>query len=396
MPFSTGEESLLQLNQEGFDFSIQFEQLFFSILPSVLFIIASLWRTLYRARKPTVVNTPGFQLIKLTSAKRMRGAITTYVGLELSLLNLVAVGSFHVTSMFIASSVLKLASALFMVMLSLFDHTKSPRPSVLLNSYLFLTLLLDEAQARPLFLSSGDKPELTYSSIFCAAIALKVGILLLEAQRKSKWVTWNVKEHSPEQMSGIFSLGVYFWLNKIFSEGYRKVLTINDLYPLDSSLEGKLLYEEFSKRMDYSKLEGGKFYLVKVLIYTLKFPIVLPVFPRLALLGFTFCQPFFIEKLLGRLSEPKVDCNIGYGLIGASMLIYSGLSISKSLCWYVRRPVKQSENHYSHIPGTFITDACYDEVDISHRDIHKSYKGSHRIRRRRRSGDLDEHGHKED
>ncbi|KAI1479174.1 putative ABC multidrug transporter [Daldinia eschscholtzii] len=327
MPFSTGEESLLQLNQEGFDFSIQFEQLFFSILPSVLFIIASLWRTLYQARKPTVVNAPGFQLIKL-------GAITTYVGLELSLLILVAVGSFHVTSMFIASSVLKLVSALFMVMLSLVDHTKSPRPSVLLNSYLFLTLLLDAAQARTLFLSSGGKPELTYSSIFCAAIALKVGILLLEAQRKSKWVTWNVKEHSPEQMSGIFSLGVYFWLNKIFVEGYRKVLTINDLYPLDSSLDGKLLYEEFSKRMDYSKLEGDKFYLVKVLMCTLKFPIILPVFPRLALLGFTFCQPFFIEKLLGRLSESKVDGNIGYGLIGASILIYSGLSISKSLCWY--------------------------------------------------------------
>ncbi|KAI0105969.1 putative ABC multidrug transporter [Daldinia grandis] len=327
MPFSTGEENLLQLNEEGFDFNVQFEQLFFSIIPSILFITASLWRTFYQARKPTVVNAPAFQLIKL-------GAITTYVGLELSLLILVAVGSFHVTSMFIASSVLKLVSALFMITLSLVDHSKSPRPSVLLNSYLFLTLLLDAAQARTLFLASGDKPELTYSSIFCAAMAFKVAILVLEAQRKSKWVCWDEKEHSPEQTSGIFSLGVYFWLNRIFMEGYKKVLTLNDLYPLDSSLDGKLLHEEFSRHIDYSKLKGDKFGLAKVLIRTLKVPLLLPIFPRLALLGFTFCQPFFIEKLLERLSEPGVDANVGYGFIGASILIYSGISISTSLCWY--------------------------------------------------------------
>lgn len=65
MPFSTGEESLLQLNQESFDFNVQFEQLFFSIIPSALFIVTSLWRTVSQARKPTVVKAPVFQLIKL-------------------------------------------------------------------------------------------------------------------------------------------------------------------------------------------------------------------------------------------------------------------------------------------------------------------------------------------
>lgn len=67
MPF-TGEENLLQLNQEGFDFNVQFEQLFFSIIPSVLFIAASVWRTFYQARKPTIVNAPAFQLIKLVGS----------------------------------------------------------------------------------------------------------------------------------------------------------------------------------------------------------------------------------------------------------------------------------------------------------------------------------------
>lgn len=264
----------------------------------------------------------------------LQGTITTYVGLELSQLILVAVGSFQVTSIFIASSVLKLVSALFMVTLSIVDHSKSPRPSVLLSSYLFLTLLLDATQARTLFLSSDQKPEVTYSSIFCAAIALKAGILLLEAQRKSKWIRWDEKEHSPEETSGIFSLGIFSWLNKLFLEGYRKVLTIKDLYPLDSTLNGKVLHDEFSKNVDYSKLKGDKFGLAKVLMRTLKVPLLLPVPPRLALLGFTFCQPFFIEKLLDHLSQPSVDANVGYGFIGASVLIYSGIAISMALYSY--------------------------------------------------------------
>jgi hypothetical protein len=61
---------------------------------------------------------------------------------------------------------------------------------------------------------------------------------------------------------------------------------------------------------------------------------LLPVPPRLALLGFTFCQPFFIERLLDHLSRPSVDANVGYGFIGASVLIYSGIAISMALYSY--------------------------------------------------------------
>jgi hypothetical protein len=220
-----------------------------------------------------------------------------------------------------------------MALLSLIDHRKSLRPSVLLNSYLFLTLLFDAVQARTLFLTWTIKPELTYSSIFTATIALKLAILLLEAQRKTKYVVWNEKERSPEETSGIFSLGVFFWLNRIFLEGYHKVLRLEDLFPLDTSLHGKVLHGEFSQHMDYSKLKASKLGLVKVLIRTLKIPLILPVLPRLALLGFTFCQPLFIERLLAHLSEPKIGNNVGYGLIAASVLIYSGIAISWALCW---------------------------------------------------------------
>lgn len=263
-----------------------------------------------------------------------QAAILSYVGLELSLLILAARGSLHVTSIFLASSALKLVSALFMTMLSVLDHSRSPRPSVLLNIYLSLTLLLDAAQARTLFLSSDEKSESTYSAIFTAAVAVKAGMLLLEARHKSKWVSWDAKKHSPEETSGIFSLSVFFWLNKMFLAGYKKILTLEDLYPLDSTFDARLLHDRFAANMDYSKLKGDKFGLAKVLVRTLKVPLLLPIVPRLALVGFKFCQPLFLEKLLEYLSKPgALDANVGYGFIGASILIYGGIAISSALSW---------------------------------------------------------------
>lgn len=238
--------------------------------------------------------------------------------------------------MFIASSALKLVAALFMTTLSVVDHSRSPRPSVLLSIYLFLTLLLDAAQARTLFLSSDDRPELTYSALFCAAIALKAAILLLEAQHKARWVSWDEKQHSPEETSGIFSLGVFFWLNRLFLAGYHKVLALEDLYPLDRSFDAEALHDKFSRNIDYAKLKGDKYGLAKVLARTLKVPLLLPVPPRLALLGFKLCQPLFLEKLLDYLSQSRLDANLGYGFVGASVLIYAGIAISNALSWYAR------------------------------------------------------------
>lgn len=65
MPFDSGQHDLFNFNNVEFDFNIQFEQLFLSIVPSVLFIVASSWRAVAQVRKPTLVKAPIFQSIKL-------------------------------------------------------------------------------------------------------------------------------------------------------------------------------------------------------------------------------------------------------------------------------------------------------------------------------------------
>jgi hypothetical protein len=84
----------------------------------------------------------------------LQGAIITYVVLQIALVILAAVGHFQASPMFTAISALKLLAAVTMLPLSIFEHTRGPRPSILLMGLLLLTLLLDAPQSRTLYLSS--------------------------------------------------------------------------------------------------------------------------------------------------------------------------------------------------------------------------------------------------
>lgn len=54
----------------GFDFTVVFELLFFTIVPSAIFIVLSLQRTAVLARRCIVVNAPVLQLAKLVRCRK--------------------------------------------------------------------------------------------------------------------------------------------------------------------------------------------------------------------------------------------------------------------------------------------------------------------------------------
>lgn len=73
-------------------------------------------------------------------------------------------------------------------------------------------------------LTSSTRPERVYTAIFTVALAIKVVIAVLEAQKKTRWLRWNKDDHSPEETCGVYSLGLYSWLNQLALEGYQKIL----------------------------------------------------------------------------------------------------------------------------------------------------------------------------
>lgn len=70
MPFLAGDSAFLPESQTAFDFNVEFEQLFLSILPSALFVLTSVWRVFSQTRRPTVVDAPVLKLVKVVSVYR--------------------------------------------------------------------------------------------------------------------------------------------------------------------------------------------------------------------------------------------------------------------------------------------------------------------------------------
>ncbi|KAK7699574.1 hypothetical protein SLS64_011528 [Diaporthe eres] len=140
----------------------------------------------------------------------------------------------------------------------------------------------------------------------------------------------------PEETSGLFGLGAFIWLNRLFLSGYAKVLKVGDLYPLDPAMCAATLDKKLSCHWQSSTSAGRskKYGLAQALMKALAAPILLPVVPRAAMAAFQFCQSFLINTLLSYLEEPTPSKNVGYGLIGATVLIYFGIAVTFALYWY--------------------------------------------------------------
>jgi ATP-binding cassette subfamily C (CFTR/MRP) protein 1 len=265
----------------------------------------------------------------------IKAATIAYGGLQMSLLIFSTIAT-KAKAMSVPSAAVVFLSALCIGALSFLEHSRSARPSILLNSYLFITTLFDIIQTRTMWLSSETNIDIISTRLLTASVAIKTVLILLESQQKSKWIQWDVKEHSPEETSGVFGLAAFAWLNRIFATGYRRIMTIDDIFPLDQCMSTEPLE---LKLMDRLKAPGSKrqtFRLAKALARTLTIPLLLPIGPRVALIACKFGQPFLIQTLLDFLKHPAdhASKNIGYALIGITVLIYSGMAASNALYWY--------------------------------------------------------------
>jgi ABC-type multidrug transport system fused ATPase/permease subunit len=174
--------------------------------------------------------------------------------------------------------------------------------------------------------------------VFTAFLVTEAAFLGTNLVWKKRWLlTWELDAHSPEETASIFNLGLYSWINPLLWAGYRRTLRLKDLYPLDKALSASpisvtaliSLRQATGRNEDIDILLWVARPLFKLLL--------LPVLPRLCLVGFTLSQPFFLRSLLNFLASPAHDVSRGSsasGLIGAAILIYVGVAASTSVYWY--------------------------------------------------------------
>ncbi|KAF0641998.1 hypothetical protein NXS19_010672 [Fusarium pseudograminearum] len=310
-----------------FDFTLRFQNIILGIVPAAIFILIALTRVATLAFRSRIVDGKVLQFTKLA-------VIAVTAALQLVLLILSSTSNEDAFA--VANSALGFSQWLVTLALSFAEHSRAPRPSSILTLYLLLQILLDVTRCRSYWLMASSFQITRYAGVFTATIPFKVVTLLLELQNKARWMRWRKEDHSPEETSSLFNLGVYFWLIGIFRNGFKNVLSIkDDLYILDHEMQSKILLDRLTTKFANSSANvGRRFRLAKALGRALIIPLFLPVVPRLAMIGFQYSQPFFIHALLEYLIHKDVPKNDGYGLIGAAVIIYAGIAISDALFWY--------------------------------------------------------------
>jgi ATP-binding cassette, subfamily C (CFTR/MRP), member 1 len=161
----------------------------------------------------------------------------------LQLINIVEVSRSSLrTRASLPAAVLALAAALSLSLLSYIEHTRNIRPSSIINAYLLLTLPFDAAQLRTKWIRGNN---VAASGVASSVLAVKLLVLISEATEKRGILSTSYADSSPEATSGLYSRGLFWWLNPLFRLGFRGIVSDSDIFDVDRDLQSQALGVRF-------------------------------------------------------------------------------------------------------------------------------------------------------
>ena len=196
----------------------------------------------------------------------------------------------------------------------------------MINGYLVLSICCEAIIVRTLWLQRYNGIIAAITSI---SLALRCVLLVTESTSKGNVLLPKWERGSPEATCGLIGKAFFGWLNRLFLAGYSTSLSIEDLYPLDRHLTSEYLYHILAKSWTSRDCKTPKS-LFLITVSQIKWHVLSALPARLALVAFTFCQPFLITRAIDLSTQPvtQASMNDGYGLIGAYLIVYVGIAIS--------------------------------------------------------------------
>jgi ATP-binding cassette subfamily C (CFTR/MRP) protein 1 len=255
----------------------------------------------------------------------------------------------------IAASALTLLDALGLCLLSHSEHIQSVRPSAIINLYLLLTLPCDIARARTLWISGATR---SIAAVFTSTLGVKIMILITEAIEKRGILLARYQDSSPETTSGIYSRSFFWWLNKLMTTGYRRVIQNEDLYPIDGEMKSAFLQNQGQHAWENAPRGQTRALLWSTLKAT-RASFVFCVFPRLCLIGLRYTQPFLLSRTVEFANSPEEPDSTGWGLTAAFGLVFLGLAVANGSYEHM------TYRFVTKVRGTLISMIYAKTVDLS-------------------------------
>ncbi|KAL4962566.1 ABC transporter [Aspergillus stella-maris] len=313
----------------GFDFTLFFEDVFLSCLPSAIFLWLSpyvLWLLRHERRQMQRSSLLAWKLGVLGALFVCNVAFLV----ERQRRSLTARNHFS-----LAADVLELIATVSAGILSYIQHCRSIRPSTLLAFFLSSRSLLGIARIRTLWLI----PAAVYAAApaFTAMLVFNMLSTVLESIGKASSLliaTEHEKPATPETFSGVWKRASFAWLAGTFRQGYIKVLSVDDLPDLDPLLKSRNVFQKLHRTWAQVHDKPDRYTLLRSCFQAYRLPFLAAVLPRLVLMGFTLCQPFLVNATVSWVANTDAPPDFGKALIGAYALVYVGLAVSTSLYGY--------------------------------------------------------------
>jgi ATP-binding cassette, subfamily C (CFTR/MRP), member 1 len=309
----------------GFDFTLAFEHAILTLLPAGSFSLVFLARFVQLARSDVKRVSHTLRRVKFAAS-------LLFVAVQAALVVVLHTqGGLTRTALSLTAAAINLVVSLQFVALSWIEDSRSVRPSTPLLLYLCLTILLDLPQGRSLWLLGTNS---ALAALFSAQLGIKLALLALEGQQRRSYPTQDYAALSPESTSGIISRSFLWWINLFLYQGFSTLISVDDLFELDDELRSDQVAKRLQQEWEARQKPERRFELVVALSQALWWPLLQAAAPRLCFVAFSLAQPLLISSILDLVSGPADDTmstNKGYGLIGATFLVYAGIAISNLL-----------------------------------------------------------------
>ncbi|KAL3262061.1 hypothetical protein ABHI18_003168 [Aspergillus niger] len=333
----------------GFDFTLTFEDTILIILPSILFIVASLIGVLCgRERRQLLHATP-----YLSTCKPL--AVSLYTVLRLASLILWSRTPIRVRTS-IAAEVIYFVTAFPFAWWSYRLHRTAVAPSLFLSLFLSVTIVFQAVRIRSLWLMQRDT-----GLAIVETISLAVTVVLARAEARTKphhLPTAALATLSREQLSGLYGRGLFLWLARTLWDGNKRSLKYSDLFGMYDAATAGHYNTRFGQYSRLSQVQGPKATsLLRALFLTLRIELLIPALPRGVMIAVTLVQPLLLQRILDFVQGEGYSerMSVGYGLIGACALLYGLTSMFNA--WYAHA----SNRLALHIRNVLV-DAIYSKL----------------------------------
>ncbi|KAJ6782693.1 hypothetical protein PWT90_02455 [Aphanocladium album] len=302
-----------------FGFTFLFEQTFFAIVPSLVFLSFSLIRVTQLISQKRKVKTSNIAHLKLAACLAFVALQAVFLGRILQLGD--ALPSQREA---IVAAGLAIADAFCLTLLSRFEHFRAVKPSTLIAVYLICSVLFDIVRCRTLWLVGSVE---TLASIFTSALGVKVIIIFLEIQNKRDILTRDWKTFGQEATSSPVSNAVLWWVNAILWKGYVAFLKLSELPEMEPKFRSKQILPKILQEWERCR-DSGKNALLWALIRTSKSTLIAGAIPRVMLSCCKLVIPFFVARVISYVADYSTIQNsdyrkeTGYSLVLATALIF--------------------------------------------------------------------------